>query len=115
MANVEIALNHQHTASAAHMVAMLSVLEHARQPVSVHILGGKLSAAAQKVIEDGCRRTSAADLVFHDLEDVVPGNHLVGNWARVILARPYIPEIIDERVLYLGSRCAGKSISRETT
>ena len=53
------------------MVAMLSVLKHASRQVSVHILGDKLSAAAKKVIEDGCRRNGAADLVFHDLEHVL--------------------------------------------
>ena len=83
------------------MVAMLSVLENAKRPVSVHILGDRLSAAAKKVIEESCRRTGAADLVFHDLESVLPGDHSVGNWARVILARLYIPELIDGRVLYL--------------
>ena len=38
------------------MVAMLSVLENAKRPVSVHILGDELSAAARKVVEEGCRR-----------------------------------------------------------
>ena len=83
------------------MVAMLSVLENAKRPVSVHILGDELSDAAKKAIEDACKRNGAADLVFHDLEEILPRQRLLGNWSRVILGRLWIPELIDGRVLYL--------------
>ena len=83
------------------MVAMLSVLENATRPVAVHILGDGLSDDAKKIVEEGCRRSRAADLVFHDIEDILPRERKLGYWARVILARLYIPDLIDGRVLYL--------------
>ena len=101
MADPKIALT-TNTAYLPHtMVAMLSVLENAKRPVSVHILGDEFSAAARKVVEEGCRRGGAADLVFHDLEEILPRRRLLGNWSRVILGRLWIPELIDGRVLYL--------------
>ena len=84
------------------MVAMLSVLENATRPVAVHILGDEFSADAKRVVEKGCRRNGAADLVFHDLEDILPRiGKLRGHWPRGILTRLHIPNLIDGRVLYL--------------
>ena len=84
------------------MVAMLSVLENATRPVAVHILGDEFSSDAKKVVEEGCRRNGAADLVFHDLEDILPRiGKLRGHWPRGILTRLHIPNLIDGRVLYL--------------
>lgn len=69
--------------------------------MSVHVLGDEFSTAAKKVVEEGCRRNGAADLVFYDLEEILPRQRQLGNWSRVILGRLYIPEMIDGRVLYL--------------
>ena len=101
MAAVKLALASNTPYIPRTMVAMLSVLKHARRPVSVHVLGDELSEAAKRVIEEECGRSGAADLVFHDLEEILPRQRLLGNWPRTILARLYIPEIIDGRVLYL--------------
>ena len=116
MTAVQIALAFDTPFLRQSMVAMLSVLENAKRPVSVHILGDELSAAAKKVIEDGCKRNGAADLVFHDLEhvleNVLPRERRLGWWTRVILARLFIPKLIDGRVLYLdGDTCAFADIS----
>ena len=83
------------------MVAMLSVLENAARPVSVHILGDEFSADAKKVVEEGCRRNGAADLVFHDLESLLPRERRLSEWTRTVLAPLHIPRLIDGRVLYL--------------
>ena len=84
------------------MVAMLSVLENATRPVAVHILGDEFSADAKRVVEEGCRRNGAADLVFHDLEDILPRiGKLRGHWPRTVLNPLHIPRLIDGRVLYL--------------
>ena len=80
--------------------------------MSVHVLGDELSAAAKRIIEEGCRRSGAADLVFHDLEEILPRQRLLGNWPRAILGRLWIPELIDGRVLYLdGDTCTFADIS----
>ena len=101
MTDVQLALTTDTQYLPQTMVAMLSVLRQARRPVRVHILGDRLSVAAKKVIEEGCRRNGGADLVFHDLEGILPRQHLLGNWPRAILGRLYIPGMIDGRVLYL--------------
>ena len=95
------------------MVAMLSVLKHATRPVQVHILGDAFSAEAKKVVEEGCRQGGAGDLVFHDLEGILPQiGRLRGHWPRTVLAPLYIPNLIDERALYLdGDTCAFADIS----
>ena len=94
------------------MVAMLSVLRHATRPVSVHILGEAFSAEAKKVVEEGCRRGGAGDLVFHDIESLLPRGHWEGYWPKTVLAPLHIPNLIDGRVLYLdGDTCTFTDIS----
>ena len=83
------------------MVAMLSVLRHATRPVQVHILGDEFSTEAKKVVEEGCRRDGAADLVFHDLENLLPDQRRLSHWTRTVLVPLHIPRLIDGRVLYL--------------
>lgn len=85
------------------MVAMLSVLENAKKPVSVNILGDEFSADAKKAVEAACRRSGAADLVFHDIERLLPRERRLRDWTRTIMARLHIPNLIDGRVLYLDS------------
>ena len=103
MTDVKLALASDTSYLPHTMVAMLSVLENATLPVAVHILGDEFSADAKKVVEEGCRRNGAADLVFHDLEDLLPSKQWKGTWPRTILARLHIPSLIDGRVLYLDA------------
>ena len=104
MTDVKIALALETSYLRHTMVAMLSVLRHATRPVRVYILGDSLSCEAKKVIEEGCRRSGAADLTFYDLEEILPSEHRLSSyWPRNILLRLHIPKLIDGRALYLDS------------
>ena len=102
MKDVQIALATDPNYLRLALIAMGSVIERASQPVTVHFLADSLTDSAREITEAACAQVRGTKLVWHDLTDILPTD--IGSvWPKTILARLFLPKLVDEKVLYLDA------------
>ena len=83
------------------LVAMASAINRASRPVTVHLLGDRLTDAARAVAESICTQRLGDGIVHHDVAELLPERLKTEKWPRATLARLRVPKLIEGRVLHL--------------
>ena len=86
------------------LVAMASMLGHCTVPVRVHFLGDGLSDAERGAADAAAARHAQAQIVHHDMTEMLKDAPAIGHLPRAAMARALLPQVTGGgRILHLDA------------
>ncbi len=83
------------------LVAILSVVEKCNRRTTIHYLGDDLSKDDRNDLEGVCKLYPNVEVNFHDVTKFLPKINTLKFWTKVALARMFLPELVNGKILYL--------------
>ena len=101
MRKIQIAVASDENYLSHSLVSLMSVLDCCNEEVTIHFLGDGVSTDSRKKLDAVCSLYKNANIEFHDVTKTLPNIDTLKFWTKVALARMYLPEIVNGRILYL--------------